>query len=351
MIYVNARFLTRKLTGVDRFAIEICRQLIRLRPGEFCLVAPENILYKDIAEELGVKVIGHTYGYVWEQISLPLYLSGKGHPLLLNLCSIAPVFYRNNVITLHDITWVRYPDTFSWRFRAFYNMFVPHLCRRARHIFTVSEFSRSEIVSQYSVRQDAITVLYNAVNEDFSPGNPSSGKNKYFLAVSSAKANKNFENIIRAFLIYDSQKSDSELLIIGDTHSRVFHKININLLNDNPKIKCLGRVSDSKLIDYYRGAEAFIFPSLYEGFGLPALEAQACGTPVIASDTSSLPEVLGQSAILCNPDIPEDIAAAMITVSGNNTQREILISKGLENVKRFSWAESAGKCLEILEKL
>lgn len=349
MIYVNARFLCRNITGVDRFAIEICRQLVQRWPGEFCLVAPKNILHNDIAAELGVKIIGHSCGYFWEQFILPFFLKRQGCPLLLNLCSIAPVLYRNNILTLHDITWVRFPDTFSWRFRAFYNICVPILCRRARHIFTVSEFSRSEISSLYSVNKDRISVLYNAVNEDFSPGNPLNDEGKYFLAVSSAKANKNFEAIIKAFQIYDSHKSDSNLLIIGDPRSDVFRKINLNL-DETPRIKCLGRVSDSSLIDYYRGAEAFIFPSRYEGFGLPALEAQACGAPVVASNTSSLPEILGQSAVLCNPDNPEEIASAMISISGNKTLRESLISKGLENVKRFSWAASAEKCMGVLKK-
>lgn len=339
------------MTGVDRFAVEICRQLVLQRPREFQLLAPENILYKDIAEELGVKIIGHTQGYLWEQITLPLYLRKQGSPLLLNLCSIAPIFYRNNIVTLHDITWIRYPKTFSWRFRAFYNLAVPILCHRARHIFTVSEFSRREIASRFSLNAKDITLLYNAVNIDFCPGNPQNGKGKYFLAVSSAKVNKNFGMIIKSFQMYDKKKGDCDLYIIGDLESKVFQTIGLNHMLDNPRIKCLGRVSDIELIDYYRGAEAFVFPSLYEGFGLPALEAQACGTPVISSNLSAMPEVLRKSAILCNPFDQEDISNAMISITENKALRQNLIAEGLENVKRFSWEESARRCIEILSDL
>lgn len=339
------------MTGVDRFAVEICRQLVLQRPGEFQLLAPENILYKDIAEELGVKIIGHTEGYLWEQFTLPLYLRRQGSPLLLNLCSIAPIFYRNNIITLHDITWIRYPKTFSCRFRIFYNFAVPVLCRRARHIFTVSKFSRDEIASYFSIDSDRITVLYNAVNNKFHPGNSFNYKGKYFLAVSSAKANKNFVKIIKAFQIYDKKKDGSDLLIIGDLKSKVFRKIGLSDVNESPRIKYLGRVSDEELINYYRGAEAFIFPSLYEGFGLPALEAQACGTPVISSNVSAMPEVLGESAILCNPNDQDAISNAMILITDNNALRQNLIADGLENVKRFSWEESARRCIKILSDL
>lgn len=351
MIYVNARFLTRKLTGVDRFAIEICRQLIRMRPGEFCLVTPHDIVQKDIAAELGAKVIGRSKGYLWEQFTLPRYLHKQGCPLLLNLCSIAPVLYGNNVVTLHDITWVRYPDTFSWKFRFFYNCFVPTICRRARHIFTVSEFSREEIASHFSLDRNRITVLYNAVNDKFIPATSSNGSGNYFLAVSSAKANKNFGAIIKAYGIYDSGKSNCRLLIIGDMESKVFRRIGLKQMSGNPRIKLLGRVSDAELVDYYRGAAAFIFPSFYEGFGLPALEAQACGAPVISSNTSSLPEVLGDSALFCSPDSPDAIAGAMKALSEDDGMRQDLIRRGFRNVKRYSWAASAKKCLEILSSL
>lgn len=351
MIYVNARFLTHKLTGVERFATEICRQLILQRPGMFCFVAPRNVINEDLAKEFNVTFVGHTKGYVWEQFTLPRFLRKQGNPVLLNLCNLAPLGYENNIITLHDITWVRFPDTFSWTFRLFYNIFVPGLCRKARHIFTVSGFSRSEIASHFALDEDNITVVYNAVNRMFCPDDIKGNEGKYFLAVSSAKGNKNFEMAVKAFQIFDSRKQDSRLLIIGDLESKVFHKADFGQVSRNPRIKMLGRVPDKDLIDYYRGASAFIFPSLYEGFGLPALEAQACGTAVISSNAASMPEVLGQSAILCNPLDAGAFADAMEEVNTNSAVRESLIKRGLENVKRFSWSASAEKMLKILLEL
>ena len=167
----------------------------------------------------------------------------------------------------------------------------------------------------------------------------------YLLAVSSVKANKNFESVLKAYEIFYRSNPNVRLYIVGDCNDKNFQTIDIDQYRNNPSIKFLGRVSDEELVKYYSNAQGFVFPSLYEGFGIPVLEAQACGCPVLASDIPPLKEVLNDSALFCNPLEIEDIAFKLQQIL---SERDILVQNGYENVKRFSWDESADKCLRML---
>ena len=173
---------------------------------------------------------------------------------------------------------------------------------------------------------------------------------KYLFAVSSIKENKNFGIAVNAFKIVQKQIPDLKLYIMGDMNADSFRNMGhlIDECKKDVNIKLLGRVSDSDLIRYYSNAIAFIFPSLYEGFGIPVLEAQACGCPVVSSNSSSLPEILGNSALMCNPNNAEEFAGAIIKLVNHKSIKEELVGKGYENVKRFSWEKSAEDLLRYL---
>ena len=170
----------------------------------------------------------------------------------------------------------------------------------------------------------------------------------YFLTVSSLNYRKNFITVLQAFSNFCEKNQEGNLYIVGDLKCDSFQGVDIQIYKSNKRIKFLGRVSDDDLIDYYRNAIAFIFPSLYEGFGIPVIEAQACGCPVISSDSSSLPEVLGESALFCNPLDANRFTELMNSIYNDNYLRTSLIIKGYENVKRFSWDESTNKIIELI---
>lgn len=346
IVCINARFLTQKITGVQRFAYELSIRL-KERCGEnVVFLAPQNVIQHEMAERLGAKCIGKHIGYFWEQIELPLYLWRHGSPKLVNFCSVAPLLYGNNYVAVHDITWVRYPETYSKAFCTVYNFLIPRLSRRAKKLITVSEFSKREISSYYRIPEGKFTVVYNAVGEMFHPIKDEMLQNEsYLLAVSSVKANKNFESVLKAYEIFYRSNPNVRLYIVGDCNDKNFQTIDIDQYRNNPSIKFLGRVSDEELVKYYSNAQGFVFPSLYEGFGIPVLEAQACGCPVLASDIPPLKEVLNDSALFCNPLEIEDIAFKLQQIL---SERDILVQNGYENVKRFSWDESADKCLRML---
>ena len=349
MLVINARFLTQKLTGVQRFAYEISLRLKNRFGDEVVFLAPKNIIQHEMAERLGVKTVGNLTGYAWEQIELPLWLWRHGTPKLLNLCSVAPLLYSNNYVAVHDITWVRYPETYSRIFCSVYDFLIPRLCKRAKKIITVSEFSKKEISSYCGISNEKIFVIHNAVGEDFCKMiDMDLREQKYFLAVSSLKANKNFITVLEAFERVLQMVPEVKLYIVGDCSDRNFQTINIEKYKQNPDIKFLGRVTDEELVKYYSNAIGFVFPSLYEGFGIPVLEAQACDCPVISSSAASMPEVLGDSALFCEPLDVYGFAGQMCQLAEDVPLRLSLIEKGRTNVRRFSWDVSAERLIEIL---
>lgn len=351
MVVVNARFLTQKITGVQRFASELSIKLKSMLGKDVIFLAPHNIIETELAKELEVRVIGKHTGYYWEQIELPKYLRSIGSPLLLSLCNVAPLMYANNIVAIHDIIWKKYPKTSSWKFRLVYSYMIPHLCKSARHIITVSEFSKNEISKAFNIPEKKFTVIYNAVDDRFNRNKDESLKHEnYFLAVSTVKANKNFQAAVRAFNEFNKTHKECKLYIIGDTGHKNYKRIDLGTLALNENFKLLGRVSDKDLIRYYSNAIAFLFPSLYEGFGIPPLEAQACQCPVISSNASSLPEVLGDSALFFDPNDIHAFAMQMEIVYTDLNLRTQLIEKGLKNVSRFSWKESAARVKTIVDE-
>jgi len=347
MIYINSRFLTQSITGVQRYAIELSLRLKQLDPSiEF--VCPHNVLHKDIFDKLDGKIVGSRVGHLWEQVDLPLFLKKQGSPVLVNLCNMAPVFYKNNISVLHDIIYKLYPKSCSLSFRLWYLMLVPKIVRTSLALVTVSDFSRKEISDCFRYPMENIYIVHNAVNEKFFPVEKRKGTIRYLLAVSSVVYHKNYKRMVEAFInLYTTTKNDVCLFVIGGTH-KSFAKQDYSVRNI--PIRFLGRVSDEKLIELYQNAEAFIFPSLYEGFGIPPLEAQACGCPVISSETTAMPEILGESVVYFDPTDTCEIQNAMFKVINDIQLQKNIREKGFENVSRFSWDVSAKKLYSIIMK-
>ena len=344
MIVINGRFLTQKITGVQRFAIDIALNL-RKRSDEILILVPENIIHKEIAEKLEVRVLKGLSGHLWEQITLPIYLKKLGKPILLNLTNSAPIFYKNKITTICDISNITNPEWFSKKYTYLYRIITPNIVRTSKKIITISEFSKSEINKYLKKPLDEIEVIYCALPTSFKMVlfNVRSIKKNYFLCVSSLNPRKNFGRTIEAFLNWN--KGDYSLYIVGDKEGVFANQDFVERIDDN--IKFLGRVSDQELFTLYNEAKGLLYLSLYEGFGIPPLEAQALHCPVLASDISVLREVLGESAIFCNPLDIIDIMRGLDDLS--RIDIVFITQKGYENLKRFNWNISAQKVLHLLE--
>lgn len=346
MFYINGRFLTQKITGVNRFALEICKELKKAKIA-FKIIVP-TWLEIQLEWDFDFVRYGSLKSHFWEQISLQLFLLNQKKPLLISFSGLGPVLYRNQVITIHDLSFLRNPSWFSRSYYLFYKTFLPIIVKKAKKILTVSEFSKKEIELLLRVPDYKIVIVPNAVSmEIFRPTDDTSNDlQKYILAVSSLDPRKNHIRLIEAFEKIDLP--DHSLYIVGKSHKH------FNFKGSNAEKKniiFLGYVSDVKLAKLYKQASIFVYPSLYEGFGIPPLEAMANGCPVIASDIPSLKEVCKDAALYVDPYSVDDIGRAILNLMENAHLRANLIERGLQNSKSYSWSKSASIVLSVITEL
>jgi glycosyltransferase involved in cell wall biosynthesis len=251
------------------------------------------------------------------------------------------------VFTLHDLNHLRIADNSSRAKRAYYRYIIKPACHRAECVLTVSEYSRHEIAEWAEVREDKIVNVGNGVGQPFSPhGEKYDPGYPYLLYVGSRKPHKNLSRLLRAYSIAGVHK-DVFLLISGEADRQMATEVTRLGLDGHVVFRDLS--ADQHLAAAYRGAVAFLFPSLYEGFGLPPLEAMACGTPVLTSNVCSLPEVVGDGALLVDPKDDADIAYGIKRLVEDREVCASLSARGLLRAKKFTWAESARKTRRALE--
>jgi len=344
MFYINGKFLTQPTTGVQRFAREILNELVKQRVN-FVVLCPIDTQPQEMIPAQRFKSIGNNRGVKWEQIDLPSYLNMIEKPILLNLCNSAPLFYKNQVVTLHDLAFFVNPRWFSKAFSLWYRFIIPILARRSRKILTVSMFSKAEIIKILRQPAEKIIVAHNASSKLDSGHSEPIMYGKYLLFVGSLDPRKNLITLVNAFK--SANQSNLKLVIAGMINKN-FGSVDLNQSED---IIYLGKVSDAHLSALYKNAVAFVYPSFYEGFGIPPLEAMQQGCPVICSDSSSLPEVCGDAAMYFNPHSAEELAHKIKIIIEDENLRVELKQKGLKRVMEFSWSNSANIIKNIINDL
>ncbi|HBM2917656.1 TPA: glycosyltransferase family 4 protein [Klebsiella michiganensis] len=258
-------------------------------------------------------------------------------------------FLRRCVITIHDLNHIDLSYNSSILKKIYYKVVLKRACKHCALIFTVSDFSKKRIVEWSGVRADKIIVVGNGVSEEFSQDCiPHSPGYKYIFIVGNRKEHKNEERAILAF-IHAQIDQDVKLVFSGDPSEKLIELAKIH--NAESRVIFSGRLSNNKLAEYYKGAEFLLFPSLYEGFGLPVIESMACGTPVITSDNTSLGEVAGDAAYLIDPYDQAQITKAIEELYFNNDLRAVLQKKGLERTKLYSWKKTIAKVEASLNSL
>lgn len=280
---------------------------------------------------------------------------------VLHVQFTAPPFCPVPVVTtIHDLAFEHLPETFTRRGKAQLRLTVRHTARRAAHILTVSEYSRQDISQTYRVSLDKITVTHNGCAGQFTPvaaaQEAETIKQKfgitkeYLLAVGSLQPRKNLLRLLRAYAKLREQQPDFQLqLVLVGRQLWLYQEIlrEIKQQNSAADVIVTNYVNDEDLPALYRSAVALVYPSLFEGFGLPPLEAMACGTPVITSNTSSLPEIVGEAALLIDPYDEAAIAQAIWQVVRDSSLRQQLQQAGLVQSQLFTWSAAAEKTLAV----
>lgn len=349
-LVVNGRFLAQKMTGVNRYAFEMCNALHDLGI-DFLVVAPRGVL-SDYRCRFRVVQTGGFSAHLWEQIDLPRYMWRQGYRcLLVSFSGLGSLLYRPSVVTIHDLAYLENPRWFSVAYFLFYRFLTPIAARRAVRIVTVSEFSRSEITKRLGIEARKISVIQNGVRQGNPPGSVELPcdlqREKFLLVVSSLEPRKNLKRLIRAFVSLDL--TDYRLVIVGK-RGAAFANYSVSS-TDSRKVRFTGHVSEDELARYYREAVLCVYPSLYEGFGLPNLEAMRHGCPVVTSGLEPHLEVCGDAAIYFDPLSEQSIRVALSKVIADSELRARLSIAGRARALAFSWEVSAQKLGSELARL
>jgi glycosyltransferase involved in cell wall biosynthesis len=367
-IAVNTRFLIKnKLEGIGLFTFESLKRITKTHPEiDFYFLFDRKFDAEFIFSE-NVKPIvlfpqaRHPFlWYWWFEISVANWLNKHQPDLFLSTdgygCLRTEV---PQVLVMHDLAFEHFKNQVPLLTRMYYEYFMPRFAGKAKRIATVSEFSKQDITKQYKIAATKIDVVYNGAKEVYQPVSDevkqktklkySEGKN-YFIYVGSIHPRKNVKNLLLAFEKFKTEtNSNFQLLIVGrkawnfqeveETHAQMKFK---------QEVKFLGHVPPDELGEIVASAFAMVYVSLFEGFGIPIVEAMSCNVPVITSNITSMPEAAGEAALLVNPNYVEEISSAMKKMLDDDV-RNLLIEKGKLQAKKFSWdltADSLWKCCE-----
>jgi len=300
---------------------------------------------------------------VFEQLQFGFILDAHKIDVLFNPTPSGPQLWRGKQVTaIHDCAYDRFPEEALTKFhRIYYKIIFPSTIKKSTYILTVSNFSKKELEEVYGVRPEKIKVIYEGPPRLPQVDNQEIEKlfskfkieKPYFLFVSNQQPRKNVVRLVKAFYLLKKEKKINDLLVLtgyrDEKRVEPFIKKELNELHK--EIIFAGVVTRKELVALYKKSICLVFPSLYEGFGLPVLEAQSLGVPVLTSNVASLPEVAGKGALFVNPYDVEDIARGMYRIATDKELREKLIQEGFENIKRFSWEKAAKELLKVFEEV
>ena len=339
-IVVNTRSLTAVLTGVQRYAAE----LSALFGEKIARISPHRPLQ-------GVT------GHLWEQLQLPLLVKGR---LLWSPANSGPIMVSRQVVTVHDIAVIDHPEWFNARFAGWYRWMTPRLVRNAAHVIAVSEFTKRRLIEVTSIDESRVSVVPNGVDKRFNPrsrgevgalrhklGIPSSS---YILSLATLEPRKNLAGQLEAWSRCVAHLPDDVWLVISGAKGKEHVFGSLKLHSVPPRVHFTGYVRDEDLPALYSGAIALLYPSFYEGFGLPVLEAMASGTVPMVSDSTAPQEVAGDAGITVDPHDQDSIASAIVRVIKEGVWREELSHRAVRRSEAFSWDRAADSTWQVLEE-
>ena len=338
VIVVNTKVLASHTTGVQRYLLELLARMPGLQQ-----TAPATSL-------AGIR------GHAWEQLRLPASCRDK---LLWSPSNTGPLAVRNQVVTIHDVVPLDHPEWLNPRFAAWYRFLIPRLARRVRHVIVNSDFTRRRLTAHSGISDGKVTVIHCGVDARFSPQTQEAiaaaraalqlPAGRYVLSVGSLEPRKNLGRLLSAWQRLLPELPPDIWLVLAGAKGKSLVFANVPELTCLPaRVHLTGHVPDDRLPALYAGAEAFMYPSVYEGFGLPPLEAMACGTPVIVGNCASLPEVVGDAAVLVDPYSTDAIAQALLDVITQPLLALKLRRAGPARAGSFTWTKAAEATHRVL---
>ena len=364
------RLFRQKKFGIETSSLELIKALRDIEPKhEYVVFAKDDTDRECLtaSDNVKIKTIGGRMFADFEQFFLPLAVKREQVDLLHCTGNTAPFFCSVPLVqTLHDVIFmdtIPSGDTFYQQFGNLYRRkLVPLVTPRSQAIITVSHYERERIVQRLGIKREKIHVIYNGLNEIHFNKHASQQRRQqvrskyqlppeFILFLGNQTTRKNPARVIEAYAKYAAATSSPLPLVTpGLTRGFITHRLSqLDLPFDEERYITPGYIADADLPVLYAMSKLFLFPSLSEGFGMPLIEAMACGSPVISSDTSCLPEIAGNAAVLVNPLKADELTAAIVSLSSNDELRRKKIEAGYFNAKRFSWNRAAESVLTIYE--
>ena len=355
---VNGRFSTQRLTGVQRYALEITRRL-HAHPGVsgVTVVAPRRPTAGPPLRAARTSLVRHGVlgGHAWEQLELPAATRRAG--VLWSPCNVGPVAARRHVVTIHDLFSILRPAWVGRRFHLWYRTLLPVLARRCSHVIVVSEHTRRQVQDVLGVEDARVTVVPEGVDDAFAPSDARSYARlratlglppRFVLALGSLEPRKNLERLVEAWARLPGPTRLPLAIAGGVGDPRVFGRTALADRLTRKDIHLLGYVPDADLPTLYGAAAVFVYPSEEEGFGLPPLEAIACGTPTITSNTSAMAENCRDIAVLVDPLDVDQLSAAIARLCETPPAPSELEAARVQVRERFDWSDSTRRVADIL---
>ncbi len=332
-LYINGRFMEQPVTGLQRYALEVSKRLM----DSECLkiFGDVNLVTNPTKNPTWLQ------RNLWEQSSL---LIKTMHGTLFSPCNVGPWLHPHHLVVMHDMRAfdTEFGSAFSASARAYLQATGKVLSKTAEHIFTVSHFSKAKIVKEFRIKEEKVTVVYPGADhilevkeEESIISRLSLTPGKFILAVNSLLPHKNLALLHSV----DWKQFGLQLCIVGDEPKKRPRQGEM----EEKSIRYAGRVSDSEVKSLYARALAFVFPSFYEGFGIPPLEAMYCGCPVIASNRTSIPEVCGNAALYFDPSSGMSLEGEVARLIADKSLRMAMIDKGYQRASAFRWDTTAGE--------
>lgn len=375
-IYVEGSPLIKERSGVGQYTKRLVEAMTKASPADeftifgfrfFTKPIPQSVLAAPVQQRFNRLLPGRVYNLLFKLgLAPPIDLVTTGRPDAVWFPNFVvwPVWRRKTkiIVTIYDISFINYPQFASPANLRYMLRFVPRAIRRADRIVTISESSRHEIAKHYNVSPSRIDIVYPAVDD--SEYYPRSTTNiaavrtrlglpkKYILFTGTLEPRKNIEGLLSAYsALSEELRQQYSLVLVGGKgwkDESIVGAVN-RLCQKGEDIISLGYIADNDLPAIYSGASLFVYPSFYEGFGMPPLEAMACGVPVITADNSSLPEVVGKAGIVVDANDTDHLSAEMARVLNDTKLAASLAEAGLARAKKFSWQASAEKMLKIIK--
>lgn len=360
-IGLNGRFLVAQRTGVQRSAYRLFRSVIEHGDDfNFILFTGDSELFAPEWQRPNVKVVTSPLSqrsvmrnYVWEQIELPRLAARFGVDLLHSPANLAPLAFRGkSIVNIHDLCFLVQPAWFSFTFRSIYRWLVPRIARNSSVVVTNSNYSKNDILKFLNLSVDRIRLTYWSVDPIFYEYNkPYHEREDRIIFVGSLEPRKNLRGLLKGFALFKQRnpQSKTRLTVVG-CENPLFADIGINRQDVGNDVDFRGYISDRELAELFGSVRALVYPSFYEGFGFPPLEAMAAGTPVVTSRTSSLPEVVGSAALLVDPYSSEDIAQKIAQALDSEVAGK-LVEQGNAQVRKFSWDKVGEHMINIYSEI